>query len=358
MQFIRKGGKSVNLKRICLVGSIALILLQGQVKAYTEKNITEYTNGLVTTVQGTISEENQILQDYAKDIVIDGKTYTTSSVERNELSDNVKMESKQKVEVLNTNNKEKIRKHFGNTYLFEDKEYKGELPITDIQIRTIDQGSYEEIDEKKINFNNYSQNDLIKIAKEITLNNKTYYLINVDWKPERVQVIDNQEVPITYQGTMKYQTVLTKKNPNKYEVTVTYSGEVSKKDTVYEYSILYQPVEIPEVIEEKEEINIVPIIISGLGIGIVVLLVFLGLGNIKVYNKTDKGNKLIGKFRINKDKKIIDITKYQYKTSSNIYCLKLNNSLYRQMKGKPIYLQVRQIKKLIYINAQYVEVII
>lgn len=348
----------MNFKKICLVGSIALILLQGQVRAYEEKDVTEYTNGIVTTVQGTIAEENQILQDYAKNIVIDGIPYTTSSVERNELSDNIKTESKQKVGVLNTNNEEKIRSHFGNTYLVEDEEYKGELPITDIQIRTIDQGSYEEIDEKKINFNNYSQNDLIKIAKEITLNNKTYYLINVDWKAEKVQVIDNQEVPITYQGTMIYQTVLTKKNPSKYEITVTYSGEVSKKDTVYEYSILYQPVEIPEVIEEKEEINVVPIIISGLGIGIVALLVFLGLGNIKVYNKTDKGNKLIGKFRINKDKKIIDITKYQYKTSSNIYCLKLNNSLYRQMKGKPIYLQVGQIKKLVYINAQYVEIII
>lgn len=348
----------MNLKKVCLLGSIALILLQGQVKAYEEKNITEYTNGIVTTVQGTISEESEIVQDYAKDIIVNGKPYTTSSVERNEFSDNIKTESKQKVEVLNTNNEEKIRSYFGNTYLFEDEEYKGELPITDIQIRTIDQGSYEEIDEKKINFNNYSQNDLIEIAKEITLNNKTYYLINVNWKAEKAEVIDNQEVPKTYQGTMIYQTVLTKKNPSKYEVTVTYSGNVSKKDTIYEYSILYQPVEIPEVVEEKEEINIVPIIISGLGIGIVALLVFLGLENIKVYNKTDKGNKLIGKFRINKDKKIIDITKYQYKTSSNIYCLKLNNSLYRQIKGKPIYLQVGQIKKLVYINAQYVEIII
>lgn len=358
MQFRRKGGKSVNVKRICLLGSIALILLQGQVKAYTEKDVTEYTNGIVTTVQGTISEENQILQDYAKDIIVNGKPYTVASVERNELSDNTKNESMQKTEILNTNNEEKIKHHFGVTYLFEDGSYKGELPITDIKTRAIDQGSYEEIDEKKINFNNYSQNDLIEIAKEIILNNKTYYLINVDWKPEKVQVIDNQEVPITYQGTMIYQTVLTKKNPSKYEVTVTYSGNVTKKDTMYEYSILYQPVEIPQVIEEKEEINIVPIMISGLGIGIVSLLVLLGLGNIKVYNKTDRGNKLIGKFRISKDKKIIDITKYQYKTSSNIYCLKLNNSLYKQMKGKPIYLQIRQIKKLIYINAQYVEVII
>lgn len=348
----------MNVKRICLFGSIALILLQGQVKAYEEKDVTEYTNKIVTIVQGASSEENQILQDYAKDIIVNGKTYTTNSVEKNELSDNIKNESRQKTEILNTNNEEKIKKHFGVTYLFEDDSYKGELPITDIKTRAIDQGSYEEIDEKKINCNNYSKNDLIEIAKEITLNNKTYYLINVNWKAEKVQVIDNQEVPITYQGTMIYQTVLTKKNPSKYEVTVTYSGNVAKKDTMYEYSILYQPVEIPQVVEKKEEINIVPIMISGLGIGIVSLLVILGLGNIKVYSKTDKGNKLIGKFRISKDKKIIDITKYQYKTSSNIYCLKLNKSLYKTMKDKPIYLQVGQIKKLIYINAQYVEVII
>lgn len=357
MQFERKGGKFVNVKRICLLGAIVLISLQNQVKAYEEKDVTEYTNGIVTVVQGSISEENVILQDYAKDIEINGKLYTTSSVERNELSDNVKTESTQKTEILNTNNEEKIKSHFGNTYLFEDEEYKGELPITNIEVKAIDQGSYEEIDEKKIDFEGYSQNDLNEIAKEITLNNTTYYLINVDWKPEKIQVIDNQEVPITYQGTMTYQTVVTKKNPNKYEVTVTYSGNVDKKDTMYEYSIFYQPIE-QEVVEEKEEINVIPFIISGLGVGIVAILVFLGLGNIKVYNKTDKGNKLIGKFRISEKKKIIDITKYQYKTSSNIYCLKLNSNLYRQMKDKTIYIQIGKIKKSVYINAQYIEIIV
>lgn len=358
MQFKGKGGKSVNVKKICLLGAISLILLQNHVQAYEERDVTEYTNGVVTIVRGNASEENKILQDYAKDIEINGKLYTTSSVERNELSDNVKTENKQKTDVLNTNNEEKIKSYFGNTYFFEDEEYKGELPITDIKIKAIDQGSYEELDEKRINFNGYTENDLNEIAKEITLNNKTYYLINVDWKAEKVQIIDNQEVPVSYQGTMIYQTVLTKKNPNKYEVMVTYSGNVSKKDTRYEYSIFYDPIEQEEIIEEKEENNIVPIIISGFGVGIVTFLVFLGLGNIKVYNKTDKGNKLLGKFRINENNKMIDITKYQYKTSSNIYCLKLNNNLYKKMKDKSIYLQVGKIKKLVYINAQYIEIII
>lgn len=349
----------VNLKRTVLLGLTAIILLQNHVNAYEEKNTTEYTNGIVTIVQGAVSEEDKILQDYAKDIEVNGKIYTTSSVERNEISNNVKEESMQKKEILSTSNEDKIKSHFGNTYLFEDEEYKGELPITDINIKTINQGSYEEIDEQKIDFTGYSQNDLNEIAKEITLNNKTYYLINVDWKAEKTETVDNQEVPITYKGTMIYQTVVTKNNPNKYEVTVTYSGNVDKKDSVYEYTIFYEPVTEEIVVEEPEESNIVPIIvISGLGIGITVILIILGLVNVKIYNKTDKGNKLIGKFRISKNNKNIDITKYQYKTTSNIYCLKLSSNLYRQIKDKTIHVQIGKIKKSVYINAQYIEFII
>lgn len=350
----------MNVKRTCLLGAIALIIFQSNVvNAYEEKNSTEYTNGVVTIIQGTVSEENSILEEYAKDIEINGTLYTISSVERNEINNNSKTETKQKTEILNTRNEELIKNHFGNTYLFEDNEFKGELPITNIEVKTIEQGSYEEIDEKRIDFKDYSQNDLNDIAKEIVLNNTTYYLINVDWKAEKVQIIDNQEIPLSYQGTMIYQTVLTKKNPNKYEVTVTYSGEVKRIDTIYEYSVLYQPVIEEKVIEEKPtETNIVPIVISGLGIGIITFLVLLKLGNIKVYNKTDKGNKLIGSFRISEANKIIDITKYQYKTSSNIYCLKLNKKIYEKLKNKTIYLQIDKIKKQVYINAQYIEIII
>lgn len=349
----------MNVKKICLLGSMVLLLFQHNVvNAYEEKNTTQYKNGVVTVIQGSLSEENTILEDFTKEIEINGTLYTTSSIERNETNNNTKIETKQKTEILNTRNEEIIKKHFENTYLFEDEEFKGELPITNIEVKSIGQGNYEEIDEKRIDFEGYSQNDLNNVEKEITLNNIKYYLIKVDWKPEKVEIIDNQEVPLSYQGTMIYQTVLIKKNPDKYEITVTYSGEVKRTDTIYEYSILYQPV-VEENIENKpKENDIVPLIISGIGVGIIIFILLINKGNIKVYNKTDKGNKLITRFKVGDKNKMIDITKYQYKTSSNIYCLKLNNKLYEKMKNKTIYLQIDKIKKQVYINAQYIEIII
>lgn len=349
----------MNVKKICLLGSMVLLLFQHNVvNAYEEKNTTQYKNSVVTVIQGSLSEENTILEDFTKEIEINGTLYTTSSIERNETNNNTKIETKQKTEILNTRNEETIKKHFGNTYLFEDEEFKGELPITNIEVKSIGQGNYEEIDEKRIDFEGYSQNDLNNVKKEITLNNIKYYLIKVDWKPEKVEIIDNQEVPLSYQGTMIYQTVLIKKNPDKYEITVTYSGEVKRTDTIYEYSILYQPV-VEENIENKpKENDIVPLIISGIGVGIIIFILLINKGNIKVYNKTDKGNKLITRFKVSDKNKVIDITKYQYKTSSNIYCLKLNNKLYEKMKNKTIYLQIDKIKKQVYINAQYIEIII
>lgn len=345
----------MNVKRIFLLGTAALLLFQNQVNAYTEKEMTEYTNGFVKEIQANISEENIILDSFTKDIEINGKMYAVESVEREKTKENIKTETIQKTEVLNTKSDEKIKQYFGETHTYKDEKFKGELPLTNIEIKVIDQGSYEEIDEKRIEFNGYSQNDLNEIAKEKQINNITYYLINVDWKVENSETVDNQQVPTSYKGTMIYQTVLTKKNPSKYKITVTYAGDVERVDTIYKYSVFYKPVE--EIVEETEDNVIVPIIISGVGIGLLVILL-LSNYNVKIYNKTDNGYKLIGKFKITNKNKVIDITKYQYKVSSNMYSLKLKKSLYRKMKDKLIFIQIKNIKKQVYVNTPYMEILI
>ena len=48
---------------------------------------------------------------------------------------------------------------------------------------------------------------------------------------------------------MIYQAVVTRNNPFSYEITVTYEGEVRKKDPIYLYTIEYEKIEEePEVI--------------------------------------------------------------------------------------------------------------
>ncbi|MDO5555135.1 MAG: hypothetical protein Q4G09_00330 [Clostridia bacterium] len=342
----------MNVKRIVLLLIVALFSIQYQVNGYVEIDTIEYEKKrFKTIVEGNFSEENKIIEAFSKDIQIDGIMYTTESIEKTKSNSNFKEKTDQKQELLNTNNHEEIKKHFGEMLYYEDSNYKGELKITDIKFETITQGTYEEVDEKKIEFTGYSQNDLNQILKEKKINNTTYYLINVDWQVEDTETIDNQEIPKKYKGVMIYQTILNKKNPDKYNVIVTYSGEVERIDPIYNYSIYYTPITIDK---PKETI---PIIISGIGIGILTLLLFLK-GNVKVYNKNTKGFKYLGKFKINEKNKVIDITKYQNKVNSNIYSLKINKKLYEKMKNKLIYIKIGKFKKQVYINNRYIEIII
>ena len=241
-------------------------------------------------------------------------------------------------------------------------EYEGDIPITNININTINHGQYQELREKKIEFNDYSKNDLDNIKKEITDGNETYYLINVDWQVENTETIDNQEVPKSYKGTMLYQTVVAINNPNTYEVTVTYKGNVSKKEKEYRYTALYVKEEIPEPVieeEEKDSIIVPTIIVSGIGIGLGVLIFLLSNKNATIYNKTDSGYRTIGRFKLQgNNENVIDISKYNHKIDSNIYSLKLNKSIYEKLKGKIIYVKIENISKPLTINNQFIEFII
>ena len=179
----------MNVKKIFLIGTVTLLLFQNPVNAYFEKNITEHSNGIVKIVEGTASEENTILNKYAKDIEIAGKKYSVSSVERRETDENTKEEIKILTKVLDTNNKEKIKSYFGETYQYENTDYSGTLKLSNIEVQALEQGNYEVIDEKQIQFNNYQQNDLNNIEKEIKINDITYYLINVNWNVETSELI-------------------------------------------------------------------------------------------------------------------------------------------------------------------------
>lgn len=178
-----------------------------------------------------------------------------------------------------------INQEFGEKKNYNDGEYKGDLIISDIKVETINNGYYETIDEKTLNFDNYSDNDLNNVEKEITLNNIRYYLINVNWEKDATETIDGETIPKTYKGKKIYQGIKKVKNPNTYKITVTYSGTVEKINRIYDYTITYEN----EIQEEKEETtqnnHIVPVIIIS-GVGIATLLMYIV---VKLKNKNDGG---------------------------------------------------------------------
>lgn len=354
----------MKVRKSLLLGTSLLILAisNTSVNAYVENPLKESEKDYTKSIVATLSEEDKAVELLNHNIIVNDERYKVVSIEKELNKDELKEVTEEKKATLKTNNQEYIKSYFGETYSYEDDKYEGKIPITNININTINHGQYQELREKKIEFDNYSKNDLDNIKKEITEEGQTYYLIKVDWQVEKTERIDNQEVPVSYKGTMVYQTVVAINNPNTYEITVTYKGNVANKEKEYTYTALYVKEEIPEsIIEEKEEDSpiVTTIIISGLGFGLGVLIFLLTRKNITIYNKTDSGYRTIGRFKLYENtKNVIDISKYNYKIDSNLYSLKLNKSIYKKLKGKVIYIKIENISKPITINEQFIEFII
>lgn len=342
--------------------SISILILFGttNVKAYKEEELQNENNNLVKNIVANLSEEDNVIDLLNRDITINNDIYKVITIEKSKNEAIKKNITEEKKEILQTNSQEYIKKHFGETFLYEDEEFKGEIPLTHININEIDKGQYQEIRDKKIEFSNYSKNDLNNIKKEITDNDLTYYLINVDWDIDKIETIDNQEVPKSYKGTMLYQTIVTIDNPSQYEVTATYEGQAIKKDEEYTYKAIYQKQQndIEQPMQEQTNITSV-IIISGLGIGMLILSYLIFSKNVIVYNKTGFGFKVISSFKLGKDKNNdIDLSRYNYKIESNIYALKLKKGIYEDLKGKVVNIKIKNITKQITINERFIEFII
>lgn len=259
--------------------------------------------------------------------------------------DNYRVKEIIETKELNRQDRDYINEQFGEIKKYDDGEYKGELPITDIKVETISNGYYEKIDEKKLDFSNYTDNDLNNVEKEIIINNTKYYLIKVDWEADETETIDGETIPKTYKGTKVYQTVLKVANPNIYKIIVTYSGTIEKINTIYDYTVTYEN-KIEEVQEEKENNNIIVpvIVISGLGLAIL-LIGLLNIKNTYIYSKTSKGFKLIKRERLNDKNILIDITNCKNKSQDNIYAIKINKFAFNRLKGRTISLVLGNKKK-------------
>ena len=258
------------------------------------------------------SEENEFLTSIEQEYIEGDNKYHLLGYSKQDDKENTKSVTAYQTDIISSNQKEKILTHFGENLKYDDGIYAGTIPIKDYEIRTINNGKYEIIDEKSIEFEKYNKNDLNNIEKEKVINGVTYYLINVVWENDEIEIIDNQEVPLSYKGKMIYQTILQKNYPFDYEVTVSYEGIVE--------TIEYEMIE-EKVTEENKEKNLPVIIVSGLGLAIIVIYLISGK-TVKVYNKTDKGFKLIKIVKLSKKHNQININNSRHKIRTNMYAIK------------------------------------
>ncbi len=304
------------------------------------------------------SGENNFLTSIEQEFEENDSKYKLYNYFKEEDPENSKVVIGYKKDIIKSNSRESIINHFGNNFNYDDKEYSGTIALKDYEIKTISNGKYEAIDEKKISFSKYTRNDLDNIEKEKLINGVTYSLINVNWENDEIENIDGQEVPVNYKGTMIYQAVITKDNPYSYEITVEYEGNVERKDPIYLYTLEYEKIEEEPIIQEEPKDYTIPtIIISGLGIAMVIVC-FIGKSTAKVYVKTDNGYKLIKIVKLSKNHNLVNLSNYKHKTSTNMYAIKTTNRFYNHNKNMLVKVKKDKITKNVYLNSAYIDFIL
>lgn len=310
------------------------------------------------------SDNNKTYQDE------EGNTYTFQDVIATESDTNTKEVSDTKtINNLNTNDQQTILNQAGNTLSYDKDGYVGTLNYSNMNIQEVDTGTYERLLSLNIPFSGYSKNDLNNISKNITRNGRNWTLINVDWKPDSVQNIDGSQVPVTYSGTMHFQTVGVFSNPKQYNVTITYTGTVNKENPDYIYTATYKkevPVEAP--VEEKTNYTPIIITLSGAGIVLLIILFYFLSRNAKIYSKNSNGNyELIKKVHISSNNPKIDLSSLSNNNSkvsngviyisspSNLYKVSLKDSFYNKISGKDLEIKLTNVSKKIRIVNKDIE---
>ena len=98
------------------------------------------------------SEESSFVTSIQKEIEENDIKYKLSDYSKKEDEENSKVVTAYKKDVIKSNTKEAIISHFGDSLNYDDEEYSGTIALKDYEIKTISNGKYEAIDEKKINF--------------------------------------------------------------------------------------------------------------------------------------------------------------------------------------------------------------
>ena len=149
MKSIVKGSIVTGLLAICLITNVYA------------------TQGTKTIKKDILkSEENNFLTTIEQEYIEENKQYELVNYLKTEDEENEKTVTAYKKDIIKTNSREAIIEHFGETLQYLDSEYFGTIDLKDYEIKEINNGKYETIDEKKINFSKYSKNDLDNIEKE------------------------------------------------------------------------------------------------------------------------------------------------------------------------------------------------
>lgn len=221
-------------------------------------------------------KEQEFINNLANEIVVNNTTYiyVKNDIEQGFSLDTRQIETTKTIK-LDTNNRIAIINELGTTLDYNEDGYIGKYSLNEdsINIKTQNNGYYDNLIEKTEEYEDLDKNDLDYIPKQITYMGKVLDLLSTNWKETDTSKIGDVDVPSKYKAICYYATKERINKPNTYIITAEYKGEAKKEVTkpskitvTYKEKVAEQP-----VIEEKENNVLIPIL-SGTG----TIIIFLG----------------------------------------------------------------------------------
>lgn len=235
------------------------------------------TNCFATTTDLKVHKVNKIVaiedaEQYRKniknEITIGNVKYQLQDVSEQENKGIASREKEQvKQKIVYTNNKYDVLNMFENKIEVIENEMQGTLELQNNSLDIKVNDSYTEQYKVSLTktYENVPSNELNDIPKTIEENRTTYYLINPIWTISQTEKVEEQDVPVAYNGEMQYEGIKERTIVKSYLATVNYKGTLKKEEVdSITFNITYK--EIPQ----KETINYMPIVATA-GTGIVVV---------------------------------------------------------------------------------------
>lgn len=324
-----------HLRRILIICSFCALLNAVKCFAMTETDLIKKDDGYYYKTY-TVSQNENVENKVKENINTDEGKYNFISFEKEGGNESEEKEIKTSKKItLNTNNKNKIIETLGKEIDYAEDGFVGKyiLDEENLKITTNYNGFREDLIEETINYTNLERNDLDFIKKQITKNGLTLDLLNVKWEVESTKKIGEYDVGDKYTAICYYAGKQRIDYPNTYTINANYYGTAIKeieKPTVY--TIKYKFVENEKQVEEKKEVNVMPIV-GGTGM-IIVFLILLGK-NVTVYNLKDGEFKKVGRVRIGKNN-TIKLDRFAILEKTNKYKLVFSKGATKKVRGKMI----------------------
>ena len=221
----------------------------------------------------SIEDAEQYRENIKDEIIIDSVKYELQDISEKENKNIISKEKEQiKQKVVYTKNKYDILNMFEDKINITGDKMSGMLEIQNNSLNIKVNDSY--IEQYKVsltkNYENVPSNELNDVPKIIEENGTTYYLINPIWTVSRVEKVDGQDVPTSYNGEMQYEGIKERTVVKSYLATVTYKGTLEKEEiNSITFQIKYK--EVPQESQEEEKTKNIPAIMTTAGTGIIVV---------------------------------------------------------------------------------------